>query len=264
MAKFDKVIPPGQEGKVELIIEGNKVKGKFNKSATITSNDPDNPVMMVSITGDILPYVDVQPPQRVYLQGRFGETVQKTLHIKTNEEDLDFQIRRVESNIDDKITYKLAQGEEEGTFDLHIWKNPRLPADNTYGSIFVHTNSEHSPKKSIQVQVITRGAYTVQPSVLNFGNVRFGQEGEDGKPVSKNVTIIRNQGKFEIKDITFSSGRYSAEVHPLVDGKRFRVQVSFTPPERKRPRQNHTAEMIIHTNDPMEPALTVKLVARSM
>ncbi len=51
MAKFDKVIPPGREGKIELAVGGDKVHGEFTKSATVDSNDPDHPHMTLMPNG---------------------------------------------------------------------------------------------------------------------------------------------------------------------------------------------------------------------
>jgi len=61
VAKFDKVIPPGREGKIELAIGGDKVHGEFTKSATVESNDPDHPHMTLTLTGKEIPYVDIEP-----------------------------------------------------------------------------------------------------------------------------------------------------------------------------------------------------------
>ena len=68
MAKFDKVIPSGQEGKIHMVIEGKRVHDRFNKSATIRSNDPEHPVMTISMAGNITPYVSIVPKSRVYLR----------------------------------------------------------------------------------------------------------------------------------------------------------------------------------------------------
>jgi hypothetical protein len=35
VAKFDKVVSPGREGKIELAVGGDKVHGEFTKSATV-------------------------------------------------------------------------------------------------------------------------------------------------------------------------------------------------------------------------------------
>lgn len=262
MAKFDKVIPPGQEGKVNLVIEGKKVHGSFSKSTAIHSNDPKRPVVNVMMVGNEIPYVAVEP-NRVYLQGRYGEQIEKSVMLRSNEEGLDFEITSVESNIDDKITYKVVpQGDD--AYEIKIWKNPKLPTLNTYGSLFVHSNSEKSPETVVQVQVVTKGSITVQPSTVNFGGVMFANDGEEANPVHKNVTLIRSQGEFAIRDIEFSSDMYEAQYAEVVPGKRYNVEVTFHPPAKTQPRQREIGEMIIHTDDPTEPTLRVKLVARAM
>jgi hypothetical protein len=262
VAKFDKVIPPGQEGKVNLVIDGKKVTGSFSKSATIRSNDPETPVVSVSMVGQEIPYVQVEP-NRVYLQGRYGEKIERAINISSNEEDLDFEVTGVTSNIDDKITYK-AEKLDDGTYNVKLWKNPKLPTLNTYGTLFVHTNSEHSPESVVQVQVVTKGSITVQPSTINFGGVQFSSGEEDARPVKKQVTLIRSDGEFKIQDIQFSSDNYEAKYSEVVPGKRYSVAVTFHPPVKTQARQREVGEMIIHTNDPTEPTLTVKLVARAM
>ncbi len=264
MAKYDKVIPPGQEGKIHMVIEGKKVHGTFRKSATVYSNDPEHPQMTVTIAANIIPYITVQPASRVYLQGGYGLEVKKTLTFKSNEEDLDFRITGIESNIDDKITYDFKENKSEGVWEVDIWKNPRLPTLSTYGAIIVHTNSEKSPSKTIQVQVITKGAITVQPQNLSFGRVKFGMNGEPGVPVTKKVIVLKTKGDFEIKGVSFSSDQFSAEIEPVELGKRYNINVTFQPPEKKQPRQQLVGEMTILTDDPREPELKVRLSARSM
>jgi hypothetical protein len=264
VAKFDKVIPPGQEGKIHMVIEGKRVHDKFSKSATIRSNDPEHPTMTIAIAGNIMPYIAVAPGGRIYLQGRYGEPVKKQITLRSNEEEFDFQITSVESNIDDKITYKATPGEDDGTWMVDVWKNPKLPTMSTYGSITVHTNSELAPTKILQVQVITKGAITIEPKAVNFGTVKFGMDGEPAKPVTKNVVVLKSSGEFEIQDVKFSSDKFAAEIEPVEPGKRYHIKVTFTPPEKKQPRQTHVGEMTVRTNDPREPELKVRLVARSM
>jgi hypothetical protein len=247
VAKFDKVIPPGQEGIIKLEIEGAKVHGKFAKTASVHSNDPGTPVMTISLEGEEQQYIDVLPTEKVYLQGRYGETVEKSVVLKSNEPGADFKLTGIESNIDDKITYKVDPGPDAGEYTLNIFKNPKLPNLNTYGSLTVHTNSEKSPEKVIQVQVVTKGSITVQPTTLNFGAIAFGKPGTEASPITREITVIKSEGEFAIRDVQFNSNRYSGH-----------------PPQKTVPRQREIGEMIIYTSDPREPTLTVKLVARSL
>jgi hypothetical protein len=264
VAKFDKVIPPGQEGKIEMAVEGAKVHGDFNKSAAVTSNDPDHPQMTIAIAGKEVQYVNIMPEGTVYLHGRFGEAIQKDLVISSNEKDLAFKVTGVTSNIDDKITYELADGSRPGEYLLKVFKNPRLPTMSTYGNITVKTNSTHSPETTVQVHVMTKGSITVSPTTLNFGALKFGDANGPGTPSTKAVMLAKATGQFQIKDITVSNPNYKAVFDPVTPGQQYRVQVTFTPPAKKTPKHNEPGEMIIHTDDPLEPALRVQLIARAM
>ena len=203
----------------------------------------------------------------MYLQGRYGETIEKMVTFKSNEEDADFRITKIESNIDDKITYKLVDGVSPGEYSVKVWKNPKLAAANTYGSLYVHTNSEKSPMKTVQVQVITKGDITVQPSTVNFGSVKNAAKRAKDDPLTKSVMLIKTKGEFDIKNISFSSENYTARIEPMTPGRRYKVLVSFIPSDksdRPKPAKNYVDEMIIETDDPREKQIRVRLIARSI
>lgn len=264
MAKYDKVISPGQEGKIELAVDGKRVHGEFNKSAAVSTNDPEHPQMTLTITGRTIPYVSATPDGTIYLQGRYNEPIDKVVTLASNESDLDFKVTGVTSNIDDKITYKVEPGTQKGEYLLHVFKNPKLPTMSTYGSIFVHSNSKHAPVTTLQVQVMTKGSISVSPTMINFGAVKFSDENGPGTPAERSLVASKATGTFHITGVTISDPTYKAVVEPVLDGQQYRVQVTFTPPEKKQPRQNEAAEMIIHTDDPTEPAIRVQLLARAM
>jgi hypothetical protein len=210
----------------------------------------------------VIAYVDVQPSTRVYLSGMYGEPVSKELTITSNDRKKDFEILNVTSNVDDKITYKVIPEAEPGKYKIKIWKNPKLPTLHTWGSLFIDTNSENSPQKIVQVNVATRGAIVCQPSTINFGAVKFAK-GSQSEPTSseKSMTIFKVKGEFQIKDVEFSSPGYTAEVEPVEDGKRYKIIVNFLPNDRKR---QYVDEMIINTDDPNEPSVRVRLLARGV
>jgi len=264
VAKYDKVIPPGQEGKIEMVIEGKRVHGKFNKTATIRSNDPKHPTTTIAMMGNITPYVSIIPKTRLFLQGQYGETITKSITLKSNEKDLDFAITKIESNLDDKITYDFAPGEDKSMWTINVYKNPKLARLSTYGTLTVYTTSEKAPTKAVQIQVITQGAITVQPKQVNFGTVKSDQEGKAGDPVTRNVMVIKVKGEFSIKDLAFSTDDFEGEVESVEPGKRYNVKVTFNPPNGVTKRMTHIGELTIVTDDPQEPELKVRLVARSM
>ncbi|MFQ5510907.1 MAG: hypothetical protein ACE5EO_03560 [Candidatus Krumholzibacteriia bacterium] len=243
---------------MNLEIIGAKVSGRFNKNATIFTNDPKHPRMTVSIAGKILRYVEVTPSNRIFLRGMYGESVSKELTITSSEKKNDFKIVDLSSNIDDKITYKAVAQPEPGTYKIRLFKNPKLPTMNTWGSLTITTNSEHAPEKKIQVNVTTRGSIVVQPSTLNFGSVS-GESRLAG--VEKSLTVFKVKGEFSIKDIKFTTDAFRASVEPIEEGRKYQVKVNFQPGTQA---QAYLDEMIINTDDPQEPALRVRLRARKL
>ena len=253
MAQFDEVIPPGQEGTITLEVRGEKVHGSWRKSATVHSNDPKRPRLTITLTGTVVNHVDIQP-NRVYLRGMYGEQVTADLKVYSSEKKKDLEIVGVSSNIDEKITYKVIAESEPGHYTIKLYKNPKLPTLNTWGTLFIQTNSENTPDKSVQVNVVTRGAIVVQPSTLNFGNVRVPAT----RPVEKTITVSKVIGEF---NVGFSSDLYDASVEAVEEGKKYKLKVSFLPEGEQR---SFVDEMIISTDDPQEPAIRVRLIARGV
>lgn len=264
MAKFDKVIPPGQEGKIEMAVDGKRVSGSFHKTATVRTNDPVRRQFTIGIAGNEIPFLKLAPEGTVFLQGRYGEAVSRQIILTTNEKDLDFKVTRLSSNMDDKITYAYAPTGKPGEFAVDVYKNPKLPTLTTYGSLFVHTNSERSPKAEIQVNVMTKGAISVSPMTLNFGPVRFGDRESEGAPVTKSVIVSKSTGEFAVTRVDLNNPNYTAVAEQVAGGNQYRVLVTFRPPMRRQTRHLESAEMIIHTNDMLEPAIRVQVVARAM
>ena len=264
MAKFDKVIPPGQEGKIDMAVEGERVHGSFHKTAVVKTNDPVKRQFTIGIAGNETPYVKLAPEGTVFLQGRFGDAVHRQIVLSSNEKDLDFEVTGLSSNIDDKITYAYAPSGKPGEYTVDVYKNPKLPTLTTYGSLFVHTNSERSPKTDIQVSVMTKGSISVSPMTLNFGPVRFGDRASEGSPVTKSVVLSKTTGGLAVTRVDLNNANFSAIPEPVPGGNQYRVLVTFRPPLKRQSRHVESAEMIIHTNDTLEPAIRVQVVARAM
>jgi hypothetical protein len=256
VAQFDEVIPPGQEGTITLEVLGEKVSGTWRKSAAVHTNDPQHPRLTITLAGTVVNHVDVKP-NRLYLRGMYGEQVAHEIKVSSNEKKKDLDILGVTSNIDDKITYKIVPDSEPGHYTIKLYKNPKLPTLNTWGSLFITTNSENTPEKVVQVNVVTRGAIIVQPATLNFGSIKPTESAN----VEKTLTVSKVKGDFHIRDVAFSSDFYEASVEPIEDGKRYLVKVNFRPEGEKK---SYVDEMIINTDDPQEPSIRVRLIARAV
>jgi len=103
----------------------------------------------------------------------------------------------------------------------------------------------------------------VQPATVNFGRLAFPAE-STGSPVTKSVTLLKSIGDFRIEALEVTNDNYEVDIEELIPGKRFKLNVTFTPPAMSQPRQRELGELTVFTDDPTEPKLTVRLVARGM
>ena len=255
MAQFDEVISPGQEGTVTLEVAGNKVHGTWRKSATVYTNDATHPRITITLSGSVIAHVSLEP-DKVYLRGMYGEPVSADVKVSSIEMKKDLKIVSVSSNVDDKMTYEVVPDAEPGQYTIKLYKNPKLPTMNTWGTLFVETNSKKTPDKSLQVNIVTRGAIIVQPSSVNFGAV----SAKSAQGVEKDITVTKLKGEFQIRNVTFSNGAYKADVEPVEEGKKYTIKVTFHPETMEN--KSYIDEMIINTDDPQEPAIRVRLIAR--
>lgn len=264
VAKFDKVIAPGGEGKIELVLDGSQVTGEFAKTAQVRTNDPDHPEMTLTIAGTEIPFMNVAPAGTIYLHGRVDEAVEKTLTLSSNEKDFALAITGVTSNIDDKITYKVEPSAKKGEFVLRVAKKTGVPPSSAYGNITVKTNSEKAPETVLQVHVLAKGSISVTPQTLNYGVVKFGVKGASGDPVTKTVMILKTDGQFELKGAVIDNKNFTARIEPVEPGKQYKVEVTFVPPSKTNATQREVGQLLINTSDPREPSVKVHLVARAM
>ncbi len=265
VANFDKVIAPGGEGKIELVLDGTRVHGDFVKTAQVLTNDPDHPELTLTIAGKKVAFLSIVPDGVVYLQGRYEEPIEKEVTITSNEKLPDFKVLGATSDIEDKISLEVKPGPNKGEYLLKIKKNPDLPISSNYGTVTIKTNSTNAPESKLQVQVMTKGNITVSPSSVNFGNVAFAAKDKTASPVTRTVMVIRNSGEgLDVKDVKVDNPNFKATVEPVTPGKQFKVEVTFSPPLKRSPTQRETGELIINTNDPREPSVRVHLVARAM
>lgn len=69
-------VPPG--GSTEVVIEWNTKdqSGPYRQTATVHTNDPEHPEVILTISGEVRPALKVTPPELVFGNIRVGESIQ--------------------------------------------------------------------------------------------------------------------------------------------------------------------------------------------
>lgn len=260
MASFDKVIAPGQEGKITLSVKTNYFRGgKFAKSATISSNDPKQPSLSIRLKGEVKEYISVKPSSRVYLTGFDGDILSKRLKI-INHQDSPLNITHIESDIDDKINYELKPIVEGKEYQLIVKTRAELKGKNG-GKITLTTNSEKKPKIEIRVSINLRDELIISPSTLHFGNIPIATK-PDKLPtklrLTKHIMVSKERGDpVKIEKLKSSSDIIHTKIETKEEGKKYFIIVTLDEDKLKKGLIKETLE--IHTNYKKRPVFKINV-----
>ena len=181
VAAFDKVIKPGQTGKVSANVDTTNFTGPIGKGVTIETNDPSTPSAQVTINAVVKPYVEAYPAGFVRFNMLQGDAETQTVTIYSEESD-PFEVVRVESPQEwIKVDVKKA---EEGQIVPNVGRSganqyrvnitaggPGAKIGPLTEKVKIVTNSKHQPEYLVSVSGVIRPAYRVEPSGVNFGEV---------------------------------------------------------------------------------------------
>jgi hypothetical protein len=120
--------------------------------ATVFSNDPGSPATKISTIVSIKQYIEVVPGTRIFLQGASGEVVASDVSIVSHDAQA-VTIKKITSDIDDKIEYKLKTVKEGKEYRLEIKTRSGL-TDVFRGKITVETDSRKKP--AIELSVMSK------------------------------------------------------------------------------------------------------------
>jgi hypothetical protein len=196
---WTKLVAAGGTGRISLKVDTARFKGPIQKTATVTTNDPENANFRLTVSANITTYVDVTPSDIVTFRHFRGEEKREELTIKSNE-PAPFEIKDVQITGESapSIQHEVKKGAGANEYTLALWLDPKCPIGNLNGDVKVITNSAKEPEVHVTVRGTVLGQITVSPSSLYFrvetgsasstwlagsDNLNVRERGELGSPV---------------------------------------------------------------------------------
>lgn len=226
MARFDRTIPPGGEGKITLELRTKGYQGRMNKSARVMTNDPKNPQMTISMQGNIWAPIDLKP-RYVQLRGIVGDEIKQVVHVQAKKkEPLTVKLESV--SVPDKVTAELEETDKGRTYKLTV-KN-KVKEETTYGGqITLSTNYPEKPQIVIRISGNVRATVEARPRTVSFGRLsqeRVAQAKTGDRFARRPVTIVLNKGNdLKINKAELEKSLFKAVVTVLTPGRTVRVFV---------------------------------------
>lgn len=261
MADYDKVILPGEEGKIRVVIKGNRIKpGKNKKSFTVTSNDQENKKATLSVTAHVKKVFDVS--KRLYLNAFTGDDFEIEAEVTNllNEpiRIIDHHWARESVHLDkykDKLDVTIREIEKGKKYSLLIKKKGEIEPGRYMATLALTTNSLKVKEKKIAVVLTINPIVRVNPDKILCGEMKIGK-GEEGVFEKKfRITTIRGDSLKVIKVIP-SNNDIEVDIQELLPGKVYQGIVKVRPTKSTK---KYKASIKIYTNYPGGEELEVTL-----
>jgi hypothetical protein len=237
VARFDRVIPPGQEGEIVASMETHKFRGKVHKRVSVRTNDPQNPTASLSLQANVKTWVEVLPGWAANLTADQGDGARRVLYIQNREPETVLEVSEATSSnrwVQARVE-KVEPGAKDsaqGQFRLILELSPEAPVGPIAGKVTVSTTSQKQRTVQVALTGKVHGPIAVFPAMVNL----FAQP-NTGRPSRLNGTIVlqsRPQKEpFEVGEVTADDERLKLELISDPQNRRHRISVHWGEPETK-------------------------------
>ena len=149
--EYPKILFPGQKGVIKISIDTNGFGGReFSKVILVSTNEPNNPILKLMISGQISLFADITPKSLI-LKGLVGEKVEAAAVI-TPYKEYPFTITGIE--IEDKLKEMVSVDiHRKGETFILTAKNKIKSAGQYLGKLILKTDSSIKP----EIKIFVRG-----------------------------------------------------------------------------------------------------------
>jgi hypothetical protein len=242
------VLGPGEETTIKVTMRTLTFEGRVTKLVTVVTNDPVQPNLKLTITGDVSPPYRVRPKElNLGTIGKndaasqdFSVIISRGVSVRIKDlqpSDPHVKVEVVEA------PKQTAAGDTEHHYRATLL--PGLPVGHIRQTISVMTDSPNRRSTELPVLASIQGEVLVQPRTFNLGKV------PQGSSVSREIEIAKSgDANLEIENVEVSpAGVFSAELIPVKAGASYKVRVSLNP---EAPPRYHRGRVVIKTNIPGE------------
>jgi len=172
VTRFDRVIPPGSEGKVFASIDISHVKGAIQKHVEIETSDPVRSKATLYVKANVKTYIDIAPEEQVRFTVMKGEANTQELTITPNAK-VQLHDASVDSNL---FAVKLTPPDAKGNLRLSVTVKNTAAIGTQQATVRLAVDGIPTKEITIPVFAIVRGPISVNPQVVSFVLRTFPEE----------------------------------------------------------------------------------------
>ena len=250
---WDREIAPGATGKVTAQLDTTHLRGHVEKTVSVTTNDPSQPAVTLTIVTESYRTLAVEPDDAPYMRGPARTLQPMTLTVR-KPDDAPFAITRVEDDATVRAEIAPLDADVAGghrRYRLTLTPSHDLAVGTHRATLTLVTSVPGAERFEVRPTVVVEGPLVVMPRQLRLvppqrsGSVRV--TASDGVP-------------FHLLRATSTDPDFAVEMAPVADEPAWNVTVRYVgKPERHGPMYT----MIELTTDaPTQPAVHVAIAGK--
>jgi len=243
-------VPPGGTGEIKATFHTKGFQGAVKKGLTVESNDPENRLVRLTIGGNVVSEVAVDPRYLDWEILRPDDSPRpKKLSIRFLK-GRGLRLEKIQSESPSVVLTKKSEDENRAVYTVDLAEN--LPTGRFTGRITIRSNSERVPEVHVPFQGQVQGNVKVIPHILSLGRIT------PGKVLTRHL-IVSKTGKqdFTVQEVKATTEAIATEIREEKEGERYRIQVTYTPGSEAKGRIAERITLLV--NDGKETFLEVPL-----
>jgi len=259
VADYDKVIPPGQEGKIRAKIVGRKLHpGHFKKNFKVRTNDPENQTIVLYLTNNVKKVFDIK--HNLNLMG-FTEDDMKGDAVVTNLLDTPIRItgykwkanKYSKLDFDKVLKVKIDEIEKGKKYKVYVRKKANIKPGRYQADLILLTDYPKLREKALNFNITVTPDVSLQPERLFFGEMRV-TEGVS-KSFDRMFSVVATRGdSLKVLKVVPESERVTVALEEVRPGKAYKCTVRVRPELKNGP---FRTSIKVYTNYPGYREMTV-------
>jgi len=261
VTRMPRELAPGGEDLIHFRLDTAALSGPFKGQITVFLNDPDLPEADLSFEGVVIPPVEVAPLPAFFVSGLRGKEASASLEI-INHEAEPLRIGKIE-HASERFTTNLETLRPGERYRLTLILKPDGPGGRKTEPITVATSSGVQPTLEISANTYLHERIYVFPDSVDLGAIPISQIRKNPAllgTLAQTLMVYQEEGSDFRAALRTDLPMLNLKWERGPKGDRYQATISLDPDKVNV--GFYDGLLIIDTNDPASPRLTVAISGR--
>ncbi len=253
VGSYPKRIEPGESGEFKFALNSQKLHGRYRKSITVSSNDPDTPSFRLQLAGYCKRYVDVTPRNANFGKISGEKSSERVLKIINNTDTpLELSLQKAGTS---SFHFELVEKEPGEKYELKVKSITPMKTGRSRGSVVLKTNVESQETITISASAVVPERIELQPNEIRLSTRTKGVKG-----YTRTIRLT-NYGTNPVKILaaTVNDPQIKATFSERTAGQAYLLNVAF--PDNFDITKKSNLVLTVKTDDKEKPEIRVPILS---